>query len=113
PRLLRRFGITAGNRQTLSLGMTLDELIDPKKYRAFEELWESQSPPGERLAEYVEREWKHQPHEGETPPQILGEVLDYSKKAVTAIDRAAPSVTRNSDEFARLRNDVYCIRAMS
>src|SRR5204863_6039403 len=113
-RLLRRFGITEGNRQTLSLGMTLDELVDPKKYRAFEELWESQSPPGERLAEYVEREWNHQPHEGETPPQILHEVVDSdSKQAIAAIDIAAQFVTKNQDEFARLRNDMYCIRAMS
>src|SRR6185436_5046762 len=66
PRLLRRYGITEGNRQTMSLGMTLDELVHPEKYREFPELWESQSPPGERLKEYAEREWKRQPHEGET-----------------------------------------------
>ena len=36
PRLIRRFGITEGNRQTLSLGMTLDELVNPKKYGAFD-----------------------------------------------------------------------------
>ncbi|HRE09092.1 MAG TPA: hypothetical protein PKX00_25960, partial [Opitutaceae bacterium] len=41
PRLLRRFGITEGNRQTLSLGMTLDQLVHPEKYRPFPELWES------------------------------------------------------------------------
>jgi hypothetical protein len=113
PRILRRFGITEGNRQTLSLGMTLDELVDPKKYRAFEELWESQSPPGERLQEYVDREWNHQPHEGETPPQIIRDVLDYSEKAVDEIDAAAPDVTSHRDEFDRLRNDIHCIRAMS
>ncbi len=28
PRLIRRFGITEGNRETLSLGMTLDELVN-------------------------------------------------------------------------------------
>ena len=44
PRILRRFGITEGNRQTLSLGMTLDELVNPDKYHAFEELWESLPP---------------------------------------------------------------------
>jgi hypothetical protein len=113
PRLLRRFGITEGNRQTMSLGMTLDQLVNPEKYRPYPELWESQSPPGERLQEYVEREWKGQPHEGETPPRIIDEVLDYSKKAVEAIEAAAPSVTKNRDEFERLRNDVRCIRAMS
>ena len=50
---------------------------------------------------------------GETPPQIIREVLDYSAKAVASIDAAAPLVTKNADEFARLRNDIHCIRAMS
>jgi hypothetical protein len=113
PRILRRFGITEGNRQTMSLGMTLDQLVHPDTYRPWPELWESQSPPGERLAEYAEREWKRQPHEGETPPQIVAEVLEFSRKAVEAIDGAAPHVTRNRDEFERLRNDVRCIHAMS
>jgi hypothetical protein len=113
PRLLRRYGITEGNRQTLSLGMTLDELVRPEKYREFPELWESQSPPGERLKDYVEREAKHLPHEGETPPSINAEVLAYSASAVAAIDAAAPLVDRNRDEFARLQNDVHAIRAMT
>lgn len=113
PRLLRRFGITEGNRQTLSLGMTLDELVNPKKYHEFPELWESQSPPGERLQEYLDKEWNHQSHEGETPPQIIREALDFSAKAVAEIDAAAPSVTKDQAEFDRLRNDIYSIRAMS
>jgi hypothetical protein len=113
PRILRRFGITEGNRQTMSLGMYLDQLVSPEKYRAFPELWESQSPPGERLQEYVEREWSKQPHEGETPPQIIREVLDFSARAVDAIDRADESVTKNHEEYQRLRNDIHCIRAMS
>ena len=113
PRLLRRYGITEGNRQTMSLGMTLDQLVRPEKYREFPELWESQSPPGERLKEFAERAWKKQPHEGETPVSINAEVLDYSARAVAAIDEAAPLVTKNRDEFARLRNDVHAIRAMS
>lgn len=113
PRILRRFGITEGNRQTMSLGMYLDQLVHPEKYREFEELWESQSPPGERLKEYVARELKDQPHEGETPPQICKEVLDFSQKALDEIDAAAQYVTKNKDEYERLRNDVHCIRAMS
>jgi hypothetical protein len=113
PRLIRRFGITEGNRQTLSLGMTLDQLVNPGKYKALPDLWESQAPPGERLQEYTEREWNHQPHEGETPPIIIRQVLDYSERAVQAIDAAAPLVKTNRHEFERLRNDVRCIRVMS
>jgi hypothetical protein len=93
--------------------MTLDQLVNPDAYGPVADLWLSQSPPGERLAEYVEREWKGQPHEGETPPQIIREVLDYSGKAVAAIDAADAHVTKNRPEFERLRNDVHAIRAMS
>ncbi len=113
PRILRRFGITEGNRQTMALGMLLDQLVDPSKYRPFEELWESQSPPGERLQEYAERTWKNLPHDGETPPQIVAEIIAFSDKAVKAIDQASAFVTRNREEFERVRNDVYCIQAMS
>lgn len=113
PRILRRYGITEGNRQTMSLGMTLDQLVRPEKYREFPELWESQSPPGERLKDFAAREAKGQPHEGETPLSINAEVLDFSARAVAAIEAAAPLVSRNREEFERLRNDVRCIRAMS
>lgn len=113
PRLLRRYGITEGNRQTLALGMTLDALVRPEKYREFPELWESQSPPGERLKEFAEREWQKLPHEGETPVSINAEVLAFSERAVAAIEAAAPLVTKNAEEFARLRNDIHAIRAMS
>jgi len=112
PRLIRRFGITEGNRQTLSLGMTLDELVNPNKYGAIEDLWLSQSPPGERLDEYVKKEWNKQSHEGETPISICDEVLDYSQRALEAVNAAEPLVTKNRDEFERLRNDIRCIKLM-
>ena len=113
PRLIRRFGITEGNRQTLSLGMTLDQLVNPDRYESLPDLWLSQSPPGERLQEYVDREWNRRPHHGETPPQIVNEVLEYSRNAVASIDSAEAEVTKNRAEFERLRNDIHCIRAMS
>ncbi len=113
PRILRRFGITEGNRQTMALGMTLDELVNPKKYREFPELWESQSPLGERIREFVEKQQKGRLHEGETPLTIIEEVLHYSDKAVRSAEAAQPLVTRNQEEFARLLNDIRCIRAMS
>jgi hypothetical protein len=113
PRLVRRFGITEGNRQTLSLGMTLDQLVRPDKYGAIEDLWLSQAPAGERLGEYVKKEWNHEPHTGETPESIISEVLSYSSNAVAAADAAEKLVTKNRDEFERLRNDTRCIQAMA
>ena len=113
PRLLRRFGITEGNRQTLSLGMTLDQLVTPAKYGPYPELWLSQSPLGERLQDFADKEWAKQPHEGETPVSINREVRAFSQSAVDAIEAAAPHVTKNREEFARLRNDMFCIQALS
>lgn len=113
PRIIRRFGITEGNRQTMSLGMTLDQLVNPDKYGAISELWKSQAPPGERLQEYVTRELAHQPHHGETPPEVIREILAFSQRAVDDMTAAAPDVTKDRAEFNRLRNDVACIRAMS
>lgn len=113
PRILRRYGITEGNRQTMSLGMTLDQLVNPARAKPFPELWESQAPPGERLQEYIDRDARGEAHVGETPVSINDEVLDFSANSVVAIDAAAAHVTANREEFDRLRNDVHCIRAMS
>lgn len=113
PRIIRRYGITEGNRQTMSLGMTLDELVRPEKYGVISDLWESQSPPGERLPDYVTKELAGQPHDGETPPQINREVRAFSQQAVEALAAAANRVTKNRAEFQRVQNDAACIRAMS
>jgi hypothetical protein len=113
PMLIRRFGITEGNRQTLSLGMTLDQLVNPQKYGAIDDLWLSQAPPGERLEEYLLREWKHEPHVGETPGSAAADAIKFSSNAVVLMESAAPAVKTNQDEFKRLQNDFRCIRAMS
>jgi len=113
PMLIRRFGITEGNRQTLSLGMTLDQLVNPNKYGAIPDLWESQAPPGERLDEYVQKERNHEPHVGETPPSVAESARRFAANAVEDIRQAAPSVKANRDEFNRLRQDMDCIEAMA
>ena len=113
PMLIRRFGITEGNRQTLSLGMTLDQLVNPMRYNAIEDLWLSQAPPGERLDEYVKREWNHEAHAGETPESIISDVLTHSSNAVVTIDSAENLVTKNREEFERLRNDLHCVQALA
>jgi len=113
PRILRRFGITGGVRQTMSQGMRMTQLINPKRFRPWRDLWQSDSPPGERLDQYLYRKWKKLPHEGETPPQVIDEILYYSAKAVDAVEAASPHVTKNREEFERLKNDMHCIRAMT
>lgn len=109
PELLRRVGITDGNRQTLTLGMFMDQLIDPNRFGLFSLLYESEAPPGESLAEYAARDWAHKPHEGETPVSVAADVTRAGEEAVSAIDR----VRSDRPGFARLRNDMYSYRALA
>ena len=108
PKFIRRFGITEGNRQTLLLGMKMTELVNPYKYTIYPGFYESCGPEGEKLIEYVEKEWKQQPHNGELPLDIVDQCVKHGEKAVEAINRAVDKITRNKDEFLRLRNDMLC-----
>ena len=110
PKLLRRFGITEGNRQTLLLGMFMSQLVNPYKYTIYPGFYESCGPEGEKLIEYVEKEWKKQPHIGEMPLDIVAQVIEHGDKAIAAIDSADGKVTKNKEEFERLRNDMHCYR---
>jgi hypothetical protein len=111
PRLLPRIGITEGNRQSLTLGMLMTQLIDPDRYNAFPLLWEGDAPPGERLDDYVRKEWEHKPHEGETPVGVAEDAMQSAIRAVAAAEAAKPLVTKNGEEFARFLNDMHCIEA--
>jgi len=113
PKLLRRYGITDGNRQTLTLGMLMTQLINPFRYGLFTLMYESEAPEGEMIIEYAEKEWKKQGHIGETPVQVAREVIEHGKKAIQSINEAAPSVTKDTAEFKRLRNDIYCYDEMA
>lgn len=110
PKLLRRFGITEGNRQTLLLGMFMSQLVNPYKYTIYPGFYESCGPEGEKLIEYVEKEWKHEPHKGELPLDIVAQTEAHGDRAVAAIDSAAAFVTDNKEEFSRLQNDMHCYR---
>ena len=113
PKLLRRYGITDGNRQTLTLGMLMNQLIDPKRYGLFPLLYESESPEGEMIIEYAEKEANGTQHIGETPPQVADEVVAHGRAAVAAIERAALGISQNKEEFDRLKNDMYCYDALA
>jgi hypothetical protein len=113
PKLLRRYGITDGNRQTLTLGMLMSQLVDPERYGLFTLLYNSEGPEGEMISEYAEKEWKHLPHIGETPVTVMNDVVAEGKKAVEAIEKASPMVNSDKAEFERLKNDIYCYNAMA
>lgn len=110
PKLLRRFGITEGNRQTLLLGMTMGELVNPYKYTIYPGFYESCGPEGEKLIEYVEKEWKHLPHTGELPLDIVEQCAQHGIEAEHAVDLLVAKPTRHADEFERVREDMKFYR---
>ena len=110
PKLLRRFGITEGNRQCLLLGMKISQLVNPYKYTIYPGFYDSSGPAGEKLIEYVEKEWKGEKHAGELPLNIVNECVAHGDKAVAALQGLADKVSKNKDEFARLANDMKCYR---
>lgn len=113
PKLLRRFGITDGNRQTLTLGMQMSQLVNPTRFGLFTMLYESEAPEGESLAEYTLKDTKGEKHIGETPWVVINDVKAHAEKAVEAIEKSVPFVSKNTDEFDRWKNDVYCYRALA
>jgi hypothetical protein len=109
PELLPRIGITEGNRQALTLGMTMPQLIDPERFNPAVTLWTGDGPDGERLKDYVADEVNKQPHHGETPIGVSDETVQTSQKALEAAQAAAPFVTKNKDEYVRVVNDMRAI----
>ncbi|MFV5693401.1 glycoside hydrolase family 20 zincin-like fold domain-containing protein [Flavobacterium sp. LT1R49] len=113
PKTLRRFGITEGNRQTLLLGMFESQLVNPAKWRVYPGFHESCGPVGELLLEYAKKEWNKEPHVGELPTQIIAEITQHGKLAVEAIDKAEAKVTKDKEEFLRLKNDMHAYKAFA
>ena len=106
PKLLRRFGITDGNRQTLTLGMLMTQLINPYRYGLFTLLYDSEAPEGEMLLDYADKEWKGVSHTGETPVKVNQEINKHARTAVISIKLISPK--KNLEEFRRLQNDIFC-----
>lgn len=106
PKLLRRFGITDGNRQTLTLGMLMTQLINPYRYGLFTLLYDAEAPEGEMLLDYADKEWKGITHFGETPVQVIKEVDAHAEAAFKAIFSVANKIKKNKSEFSRLFNDM-------
>jgi hypothetical protein len=90
--------------------MFASQLVNPYKYTIWPGFYESCGPEGEKLIEYVEKEWKKQPHVGELPLDIVAQAIAHGDAAVEAIEKAAPYITKNKDEFERLKNDMHCYR---
>ncbi len=113
PKILRRFGITDGNRQTSTLGMTMPQLVNPNRFGLFTLLYTSESPEGEMLIEYAEKEAKGEAHIGETPLQIIHELKMHGDAAVLSIEKAGKLISGTNEEWLRISNDMYIHRAMA
>ncbi|MCR4584017.1 MAG: glycoside hydrolase family 20 zincin-like fold domain-containing protein [Prevotella sp.] len=115
PKLLRRFGITEGNRQTLLLGMTMSQLVNPYRFNIYPGFYESCGPQGEKLIEYVERAFKGEKHTGELPPDIVEQCVAHGQRATAMMDKlyAIKNPTRHTDELRRVYNDIACYALFS
>jgi hypothetical protein len=87
----------------MTLGMLMSQLVNPEKYGLFTLLYNSEGPVGEMMSEYAEKEWKHQPHIGETPVKVIDSVIAQGRKAVEAIERASAQVTKDKAEFTQIK----------
>ena len=113
PKLLRRFGITEGNRQTLLLGMKMAQLVNPYKFNVYPGFYESCGPKGEKLIEWAEKAYKREKHEGEQPLNIVEQCITHGQKAIEAYEEALKIIEtdgplRHADELRRFGNDIAC-----
>jgi len=112
PTLLPRIGITEGNREVLSLGMTMPQLIDAARFNPAQTLWTGDAPDGERLDDYVANEVHHLPHHGETPLAVVDNVVASSAKAITEAEAAGSGITHDQAEYKRILNDLRSIHQL-
>ena len=113
PRILRRVGITEGNRQTFSLGMAMSQFTNVTRFRPNYELWNSVAPQGEPLDEFVKKELTGEMHVGETPEEMIGIVSVYANKAVNYLESIKDKVTKNTVEYSRFYTDALAIHQMT
>jgi hypothetical protein len=113
PRLVRRLGITEGNRQTLSLGMTMSQLTNAARHRPWADLWDSHAPAGERLEEYARHELLGQPHAGETPASVVDDARFFAGRALAAIERGRGAVTAGHADYERLGTDAAALALLA
>ena len=113
PKLLRRFGITEGNRQTLLLGMKMAQLVNPYKFNVYPGFYESCGPKGEKLIDYVEYEHFGIPHDGELPLDIAQQCVDHGNRAVEAFEAAIRATAASPAASAASASSAYSAASAS
>ena len=84
----------------------MTQLINPYRYGLFTLLYEGESPEGEMLIDYADKEWRGEKHSGEIPVAVIKEVDAHGEAAFKAIVSVANQITKNRSEFYRLFNDI-------
>lgn len=113
PEVIRRLGITEGNRQVLSLGMTMPQLIDAARFNPAQTLWTADAPDGERLDEWVANEVKGGKHHGENPLGVAADAVQKSAESVKEAEAAAPGIAADArPEYERVLNDMRANAAL-
>src|SRR5581483_11966924 len=111
PEVIRRLGVTEGNREVLSLGMTMPQLIDAARFNPAQTLWTADAPDGERLDEWVANEVHGVKHHGENPLSVADDAAQKSTEAVKEAEAAAPGIAADGKpEYERILDDMRAIQ---
>ena len=113
PKLLGRVGITEGNRQTFSLGMTMSQFTNVNRFRPNKELWDSVARKGEQPDDYMQKEINGEAHLGETPYDCIQEVSAHARKARALCKEVLEEEGSGNEELTRLYTDTEAIYEMT
>ena len=113
PKLLGRVGITEGNRQTLSLGMSMSQFTNVTRFRPNRELWESVARKGEQPDDYMIKEINKEQHLGETPYDCAEEVIAHAEKAFDLCREVVTAQGEDREELNRLYTDARAVYSMT
>lgn len=113
PKLLGRVGITEGNRQTLSLGMSMSQFTNVTRFRPNRELWESVARKGEQPDDYMIKEINKEQHLGETPYDCVEEVIAHAEKAFDLCREVVTAQGEDREELNRLYTDARAVYSMT
>ena len=113
PKLLGRVGITEGNRQTLSLGMSMSQFTNVTRFRPNRELWGSVARKGEQPDDYMIKELNKEPHLGETPYDCVEEVMAHAEKALDLCEEVVTAQGEDREDLNRLYTDARAVYSMT
>lgn len=113
PKILGRVGITEGNRQTMSLGMSMSQFTNVNRYRPNKELWHSVARKGEQPDDYMAKEISGEPHVGETPYDCIQEVEAHASKALKLMEEIINAEGHENEVLNRLYTDAQAIYGMA